>query len=599
METFVTIEVDKIRSIDFQKCRQENRFIDVQIKINDEYWNAHKIVLETASKKFEDLRTNDQAPNIYEINEQWIEPRIVPKILDFLYVGHIEITMEDICSLTLASYYLELNGLLQECETYLIQNIYHKHFVEFYLLSIKCKLDDLNENCITYFSKNSHRILEDKQFLDFNIDQLKEISEKVIKVIEKPDVKEDFYEFYIFWIKHDFENRNEYLLDFLNLLPLDKVSSKFLHEVVSKDELIRQSLPCALLVIDVLTKIHPIFDNSQSKIESHLFCLGEKYKQNNAAIKKLNFSTKKWEFLEYFPKGYQFAMTSFKNKIFISGGFDNDQFSKMKNFYLYDCSNNIFEDLPKMIHGRLLHGMVYLNGFVYVSGGMNCRRLTNYESAEDESEQNTFQINPEKNGFEALSSMDGYCVETGEWHRLKDMNKKRCGHKFVELNSYLYAIGGFEDISSEIDIETKESNFQKLKLFLNKNKNGENSNLSTVERYDPIKDEWEFVAETKKSHKNLFATTIHGKIYVLSKDSFEVYDPETNIWTVLPSIQMNRFTGLFNFNGQLLATSYIDLKKKKSKFCVYEFDLKNNKWKCFNKFDEKTVPDSFLISVDF
>jgi len=85
----------------------------------------------------------------------------------------------------------------------------------------------------------------------------------------------------------------------------------------------------------------------------------------------------------------------------------------------------------------------------------------------------------------------------------------------VTLGNYIYAIGGLNDEGVR------------------------NEKLKTVERYNVLKKEWEFVASMKYERKLLKAVVFNKKIYVFGglqgyKNDFvkivECYDEETNEW---------------------------------------------------------------------
>ena len=101
------------------------------------------------------------------------------------------------------------------------------------------------------------------------------------------------------------------------------------------------------------------------------------------------------------------------------------------------------------------------------------------------------------------------------WEDVAGMTSVRRGLCAVNLNGHVYAIGGHEGL---------------VPLGLN-----------SVEKYDPERDQWEAVASMNHHRCYASATVVGGKIVVVGgKGDFlplwtsELYDPVTNMWSLLP-----------------------------------------------------------------
>ena len=102
------------------------------------------------------------------------------------------------------------------------------------------------------------------------------------------------------------------------------------------------------------------------------------------------------------------------------------------------------------------------------------------------------------------------------WEDVTEMTSVRRGLCAVALNGHIYAIGGHEGL-------------QPL-------------GLNSVEKYDSARDQWEAVASMNHHRCYASATVMGGKIVVVGgKGDFlplwtcELYDPVTNMWTLLPA----------------------------------------------------------------
>lgn len=92
------------------------------------------------------------------------------------------------------------------------------------------------------------------------------------------------------------------------------------------------------------------------------------------------------------------------------------------------------------------------------------------------------------------------------------MKTKRCRLGLSGLNGKLYAAGGYDSAQF----------------------------LSSVERYDPIKNEWEYVASMNVKRSRMALVTCNTKLYAIggydgtmNLSSVEMYDPDKNQWTLV------------------------------------------------------------------
>jgi len=124
----------------------------------------------------------------------------------------------------------------------------------------------------------------------------------------------------------------------------------------------------------------------------------------------------------------------------------------------------------------------------------------------------------------SLSSAEVYDPGTDVWTALPSMLGARWGMGTAVVDEKIYVMGGYDSINT----------------------------VSLVEVYDPDSNTWT-AATSMPIAKSWFGTAIAGgKIYVIGGrgdadtnpdsylSSFEVYDPETNAWTTLPSMAVRR-----------------------------------------------------------
>ena len=179
----------------------------------------------------------------------------------------------------------------------------------------------------------------------------------------------------------------------------------------------------------------------------------------------------------------------------IGGCYKNKTFNNVKRLNLENISEN-WEEVAPMNTKRKWFGAAVFEDRIIVGGGWN------------------------KTG-KRLSSIEAYSSTTNEWKMIASLKQKRTGTKFVVCDESLFALGGYD---------------------------GENY-LSSVERLDEIDKEWRKSAPMNKARTGFTAVSCGGFIYAIggktnddkdSDSSVEQYNPQTNTWTYLSSMNEAR-----------------------------------------------------------
>ena len=234
----------------------------------------------------------------------------------------------------------------------------------------------------------------------------------------------------------------------------------------------------------------------------------------------MDLTTKQWEKLPAMLESkYAFGAVSINHKIYICGGTTGT--NKFDNLEVFDCKTNTWTALSPMQNGRTNHGMIIYNKKIVVSGSWG----QGSDSAD----------------------VEQYSPDTNTWTQLKSMNEVRCKHEMVNLNGEMFAIGGH--------------------------------NTKTVERYNPSKNEWHYVAPTHNIHIHSGAIAHNDKIYVLSNGGFEVYDPHSNVWQNLSKLSVGYGSRLVSINNKLWAIGGgSENNMSKATKSLFEYDITSNSW---------------------
>ncbi|KAK1904444.1 Kelch-like protein 3 [Dissostichus eleginoides] len=138
-------------------------------------------------------------------------------------------------------------------------------------------------------------------------------------------------------------------------------------------------------------------------------------------------------------------------------------------------------------------------------------------------------------------TVDAYDAARDQWSAVASMQERRSTLGAAVLGDLLYAVGGF---NGSIGLSTVEVLNYKTNEWI------------TVEEYDPVADQWCYVADMSTRRR---VGVLSGQLYAagghdgpLVRKSVEVYDPTTNSWRLVCDMNMcRRNAGVCAINGLL------------------------------------------------
>lgn len=258
------------------------------------------------------------------------------------------------------------------------------------------------------------------------------------------------------------------------------------------------------------------------------------------------------------------AMAEYNGKIYVFGGYTLDKqpgeqfggWEPVDNAWVFDPVSNSWTALAPMPHKRGSAIAAEVDGKIYVIGG-----------AIPEPGSGEISIRPNRPA-RSVGTNEMYDPATNTWTERSSMPTPR-NHAFSGVvNGKIYVLGGrisspFITVASDIDV---------------------------VEEYDPVKNIWGAAKAPMPTPRSGGASaTYDGKIYTAGGEletrtmtpafrAFEVYDPATNAWTILPSLPIPRhgvagaFLGnkLHFVSGKISSFGAPDTKLETEEHDVYE-----------------------------
>ena len=99
------------------KFRDEGQFIDVRLKVNDEVFTAHRIVLAASSDYFYAMFTNgmkESNQEMIELKDESITSNALKIILDSIYTEDLHVTEENVFDVLAAAFHLQVTSVVQQ-----------------------------------------------------------------------------------------------------------------------------------------------------------------------------------------------------------------------------------------------------------------------------------------------------------------------------------------------------------------------------------------------------------------------------------------------------------------------------------------------------
>ena len=507
-------------------------YTDICIKTEKKSFRAHRLVLSCYSLYFRtrfEAEIEDKYGGIMEIESEYVNEISLESIINFIYIGKLCISQENVCELFAASNYLQVDQAKQFCLDFLTNSISIETWFQVFKMAYFYKNDHLSSKVFRFIEDNFAKISSTNDF--------KFLSKRsLLHIFSQLDSHRVFqrliYDAIIAWVKHN-ESRKEDFAELFKQLDLKKFSPIFLTKTVSTEILIKENQLCSSLVMDTLAmklqervseklfkilsiggtktrnKIFVVYNNDQQvypalpqeftvhyalKVDSYVYCIGGNNTDPNKVFRlNLHEQNMDWERVTLMRVGREyFAAAAYSNGIAVVGGLSSDA-SNLAEFY--NPLQDKWSELPLVNIGRCEPTLVTCNGCLFCLGGYQ----------EDDHGNRT-----------ALSSVEKLSDVSGPWEHFESMQTSRSVFAAVTCMDTIYAIGGRDD---QLEV------------------------MRSVEKYDFDQGKWVNVKPMNCERREHSACVIQDKIFVvggtnannLSVSEIECYDPHSDSWTVVGS----------------------------------------------------------------
>ena len=107
------------------KCaqfREEGEFIDVRLKVGEDLFPAHRIVLAANSDYFHAMFTHNMKESnqeVIELKDESISAASLKIVMDSIYSGNLHVNDENVFKVLIAADHLQVTSVVQQCCDYL------------------------------------------------------------------------------------------------------------------------------------------------------------------------------------------------------------------------------------------------------------------------------------------------------------------------------------------------------------------------------------------------------------------------------------------------------------------------------------------------
>ena len=198
------------------KCaqfREQGEFIDVHLKVGEEVFSAHRIVLAASSDYFHAMFTHEMKESnqeVVELKDESISAATLKIVLDSIYSGDLQVNDENVLDVLVAADHLQVTSVVQHCCDYLQTQFIQLRFdVQTYcqicIIANRHGLTDLQEATQSKMASMYKDVCENEEFLS-HID-----ADQYSSLLRRDDLgapSETFvFKSVIKWIKHKKEER--------------------------------------------------------------------------------------------------------------------------------------------------------------------------------------------------------------------------------------------------------------------------------------------------------------------------------------------------------------------------------------------------------
>jgi len=491
--------------VKMNQLRKNNVLCDVILTVGEHKVPAHRVVLAGCSSYFCAMFTGPMSESKQEIIQiKGVEPDVLELLIEFAYTSQLEVTIDNVQGLLSAASLMQLHCVIEGCCDFLEKQLTPINAIGIRSFAELHTCEELLRTASEYVLEHFVEVTGSEEFLSLTHAQVGEL-------IQRDDInipsEEHVYEAVIRWVEQGErfnQERSEHLPELLTMVRLPLLSTVYLVDRVSKEDLIRNNPNCMELLDEAKTfhllptrrpKLQSTRTEPRKSTAGVLYCVGGHESSSNVTSSVECFSLRKneWSLVAPMTKARtRMGVAVLDNKMYAMGGTTGGM--TLNSVECYDPVQNKWTNVTPMRVHRSGVGAAVLGGRIFAVGG--------------------------DDGVAHLISEECYDAQLNEWSEVvRPMVTRRCFPGVVAYGGWLYVAGGTDGVRV----------------------------LNGVERYHPHSARWSTVAPMIDSRQGFGLCVLHGRIYAVGGhgtatpiDKVEAYDPRVNKWEQVAPLKTSR-----------------------------------------------------------
>uniref|UniRef100_A0A5S6Q574 BTB domain-containing protein n=1 Tax=Trichuris muris TaxID=70415 RepID=A0A5S6Q574_TRIMR len=345
---------------------------------------AHRVILACSCPYFTAMFKSKMSESMRStIFIHGVDADILKALVDFMYIGRITITTENVQDLLPAADLLQMTEVRDACCSFMERQMCVSNCLHLRAFAEVHSCIELRKLATVYIERHFLEVMETDDFCHINFEHLQELLSSDRLVVAHED---QVFQAIIKWINYDVAGRSEYLFNLLVNVRLPFVSPSCLFDDIVRHPLVRNCLSCSNHLIDALSSFF-LKANLSCDIDSKpllpracylggaldargLMIIGGQSPKAIREVHFFDFATLSWTTLKELPmRRCRFGVANLAGNIYAAGGFNGGL--RVRTVELYKFDTNSWISAPPMHLRRSTLGVAEMDGRVYAVGGFD------------------------------------------------------------------------------------------------------------------------------------------------------------------------------------------------------------------------------------
>eukprot|EP00794_Sanderia_malayensis_P005467 gene5467-6150_t len=485
------------------QLRTSGTLVDIWPVVEGIEFPAHSIVLACSSDYFLALCESNLIPKDRRIHiHDDLSSYTFKELLDFMYTGKIQITLDNVENLLRGSSMLLLEKVKKKCSAYLHTCLNDCNCIGILSIADELSCDDLANRALKFTQQYFSDVWLNPEFEHLPFHLLFKLISSDATSVPSEDI---MFAAILKWVSVS-ETRQSLFPKLFLSIRLRFVSEKVFELDMFENSLIIDNPECFQRLNEATNYRQEIRDSNRRKSSQELvdttwlrprLCMSQVeviVAVGGVHALLYNAEMNEWVQLSAVTTRHCPGMGVIDNDLVIIGG--SREWKRLAAGVRYDPKRNEWLGMVALNHNRSNLEIAFLDGYLYAVGGYD--------------------------GDSPLNSVERFDPKHNRWEFIAPMKHARDGLCVVCDDEYMYAISGYDG----------------------------HKYLSSVERYDPYKNRWEINGfEHIKQYRQCASSVINdGKAYIFGGyfdstflSSCEVYDIDNNTWSTIASMNRQRY----------------------------------------------------------